>query len=354
MKHVETITLPHDLGEFTEIIDVRSPSEFEEDQIPGAVNLPVLSDNERTEVGTLYKDKPFEARRLGAAMISANAARQLQTHFADKDKTYSPLVYCWRGGMRSNALAQILRSVGWRVRLLEGGYKAFRKFVTEDTERILAHPQMQLTVLAGQTGVAKTRLLHALQARGAQILDLEELAGHRGSVLGLPPDTEQASQKCFETRLWHALSQLDPGKPIFVEAESNRIGSLHCPPALWKKLGQAEVIEIRMPLNKRADFLLKDYPHFANDPQHLKSLLKRLVKLRGHEQIKFWHDLIDTGRWQEFVESILRDHYDLVYRRAGEEKSNYQVPSSTCDLAGFTPGNLTRAAESLIDHARCP
>ena len=180
MKHVETVTLPHDLGTFTEIIDVRSPSEFEEDHIPGAINLPVLSDDERIEVGTIYKDKPFEARRLGASLISANAARHLQTHFADIDKTYSPLVYCWRGGMRSNALAQILRSVGWRARLLQGGYKAFRKFVTGETERILTHPQMQFTILAGQTGVAKTRLLHTLEDKGAQILDLEALAQHKG------------------------------------------------------------------------------------------------------------------------------------------------------------------------------
>lgn len=354
MKHVETVTLPHDLGTFTEIIDVRSPSEFEEDHIPGAINLPVLSDDERIEVGTIYKDKPFEARRLGASLISANAARHLQTHFADIDKTYSPLVYCWRGGMRSNALAQILRSVGWRARLLQGGYKAFRKFVTGETERILTHPQMQFTILAGQTGVAKTRLLHTLEDKGAQILDLEALAQHKGSVLGLEPGSSQPSQKNFETRLWHALSQLDHHKPVFVEAESNRIGSLHCPAALWRKLGQGEVMEIRMPVSQRAAFLLQDYPYFCNDPKHLKSLLKRLIKLRGHEQINMWHELIDSGQWQDFVESVLRDHYDLVYRSAGDEKSNYQAPSHTHELAGFSAKDLNTAAGFLIDYARCP
>ncbi len=354
MKHVETIVVPFDLGVFTEIIDVRSPSEFEDDHIPGALNLPVLSDEERAEVGTIYKEKPFEARRLGASLISANAARHLLTHFADKDKSYSPLVYCWRGGMRSNALAQILRSVGWRARLLEGGYKAFRKFVTEDTERILADPQMKLTVLAGQTGVAKTRLLHALEDMGAQILDLEALAQHKGSVLGLEPGSSQPSQKNFETRLWHALTQLDPLRAVFTEAESNRIGSLHCPATLWKKLGQGEVIEIRMPVSQRAAFLLQDYPYFCRDPLHLKSLLNRLIKLRGHQQIKHWYDLIDSGQWQDFVESVLRDHYDIVYRCAGDEKSNYQPPSHTHELAGFSAQDLAMAADCLLEYARCP
>jgi tRNA 2-selenouridine synthase len=342
MKHVETITLPHDLSEFTEIIDVRSPSEFAEDHLPGAVNLPVLDDEERATVGTIYKDKPFEARRLGAALISANAAKHLQTHLAKKDKSYTPLVYCWRGGMRSNSLAQILRSIGWRARLLDGGYKAFRKFVASDTERILSSPALRLSVLAGQTGVAKTRLLHTLRDKGAQVLDLEGLANHRGSVLGLEPNSEQPSQKNFETCLWHALSQFDSALPVFTEAESNRIGVLHCPPALWQKLGEGEVFNIELSLT---------YPHFTDDPEHLKALLNRLVKLRGSDQVKQWHDLIDAGLWVEFVESVLRDHYDLVYRRAGDEKSNYPSPVQTLAMDDFTAQSLAHASDTLMNCA---
>lgn len=351
MKHVETITLPHDLSEFTEIIDVRSPSEFAEDHLPGAVNLPVLDDEERATVGTIYKDKPFEARRLGAALISANAAKHLQTHLAKKDKSYTPLVYCWRGGMRSNSLAQILRSIGWRARLLDGGYKAFRKFVASDTERILSSPALRLSVLAGQTGVAKTRLLHTLRDKGAQVLDLEGLANHRGSVLGLEPNSEQPSQKNFETCLWHALSQFDSALPVFTEAESNRIGVLHCPPALWQKLGEGEVFNIELSLTQRASFLLDDYPHFTDDPEHLKALLNRLVKLRGSDQVKQWHDLIDAGLWVEFVESVLRDHYDLVYRRAGDEKSNYPAPVQTLAMDDFTAQSLAHATDTLMNCA---
>jgi tRNA 2-selenouridine synthase len=352
MKHVETISLPHDLSEFTEIIDVRSPLEFAEDHLPDAVNLPVLNDEERAKVGTLYKDNPFEARRLGAALISSNAAKHLKEHLADKDKTYAPLVYCWRGGMRSNSLAQILRSVGWRARLLDGGYKTFRSFVSTDTECILSKPDFRLSVLAGQTGVAKTRLLHTLHSKGAQIIDLEGLASHRGSVLGLEPNTQQPGQKHFETRLWHILSQIDSSRPVFIEAESNRIGMLHCPPPLWKKLGEAQVFNIELPLSQRAAFLLDDYPHFTKDSEHLKNLLNRLVKLRGKEQVARWHELIDSQQWTGFVESVLRDHYDLVYRRAGDEKSNYPAPQVTITMEDFTSLSLKQASDTLIDCAR--
>ena len=348
MKHVETIALPHDLGEFTEIIDVRAPSEYEEDHLPGAINLPVLSDAQRIEVGTLHKHDPFSARRVGARYISSNIAEHLKGHLANKEKSYAPLIYCWRGGMRSNSLAHVLRSIGWRARVLDGGYKDFRKFVTEETQRIFQQKDLRLTVLAGQTGVAKTRLLHVLKNQGAQVLDLEGLANHRGSVLGLALNEKQPSQKQFETRLWHTMSCFDPALPIFTEAESNRIGALHCPASLWKKLGSADVVNIELPVEKRAAFLLDDYPHFTQNPDHLKGLLDRLVKLRGHEQVEIWYRQIDAGKWLEFVTSVLRDHYDLVYRRAGDEKSNYQEPCYTVRLAEFSEADLVAAAQELI------
>lgn len=348
MQQIETITLPHDLSEFSEIIDVRSPSEFAEDHLPGAINLPVLNDEERVTVGTLHKTNPFAARRLGAQLISANAARHLAGPLSEKGKSYAPLVYCWRGGMRSNSLTHILRSVGWRARILDGGYKAFRKFSSEDLERLLSQPNLELTVLAGQTGVAKTRLLKTLAAQGAQVLDLEGLANHKGSILGLTPNTQQPSQKHFESQLWHTLHGFDPHQAIFTEAESNRIGVLHCPPALWKKLAQGRVVTIELPLEKRAAFLLDDYPYFTSDAPHLKNLLKRLVKLRGHEQVEQWNQQIDAGQWSEFVASILENHYDLAYRRAGDEKSNYQEPSSTINLSDFSESSLIKAAQQLF------
>ncbi|HCC21523.1 MAG TPA: tRNA 2-selenouridine(34) synthase MnmH [Verrucomicrobiales bacterium] len=348
MKHVETITLPYDLDEFSEIIDVRAPGEFAEDHLPGAVNLPVLNDDQRAEVGTIFKSNPFKARRLGAQLISNNAATHLAAYLSDKDKSYTPLLYCWRGGMRSNSLAHILRSIGWRARVLEGGYKAFRKFVTENLEDSLSSSALALTVLSGKTGVAKTRLLHTLRDHGAQIIDLEGLANHKGSVLGLEPHACQPSQKHFETLLWQAVNELNPNQPIFAEAESNRIGSLHCPPALWQKLGRSTVIEIQMPLTQRAHFLLDDYPYFTVKPQHLKGLLEKLIKLRGNKKIAQWHEQIDNANWMAFVESILNDHYDLVYRSAGDEQSNYPPPSDIIELEGFSTPVLKAAAKKLI------
>jgi len=349
MQQVETITLPHDLSEFSEIIDVRSPSEFADDHLPGAINLPVLNDEERKIVGTLHKSSPFEARRLGAGMIAANASRHLAGHLAQKEKTYAPLVYCWRGGQRSNSLAHILRSIGWRARVLTGGYKAFRKFSVEDLERILANPELKLTVLAGPTGVAKTRLLKTLEKppHNAQIIDLEGLANHKGSILGLTPNTSQPSQKLFESRLWDTLRKCDPTQPIFTEAESNRIGSIHCPPALWKKLGESRVATIDLPIDQRAAFLLDDYPYFTQDPTHLKELLKRLIKIRGHELVNAWNAQIDARQWPEFVESILKNHYDLAYRLAGDEKSNYQAATTTIHLSDFSATSLAAAANQL-------
>ena len=347
MQPIETITLPHDFSEFSEIIDVRSPSEFEDDHLPGAINLPVLNDEERITIGTLHKSTPFAARRLGAGLISANAARHLAEHFSEKDKSYAPLVYCWRGGMRSNSLAHILRSVGWRARLLHGGYKAFRKFASDDLERILSADGLELTVLAGPTGVAKTRLLKTLERQEAQVLDLEGLANHRGSILGLAPNSSQPTQKYFESQLWDTLRKFDPTQPIFTEAESNRIGKLHCPPALWEKLGQGRIVSVHLPLDQRAAFLLDDYPHFTDDPDHLKALLEKLIKLRGHEQVEQWNKQIDSGEWTEFVASILENHYDLAYRRAGDEKSNYTTPSASIELTAFSEKHLLEAAHQL-------
>lgn len=350
MQQVETITLPHDFGEFSEIIDVRSPSEFAEDHLPGAINLPVLSDEQRIEIGTLHNTNPFAARRQGAQLIAINIAQHIAGHLADKEKTYAPLVYCWRGGMRSNSLSYILRSIGWRARLLDGGYKAFRKFSSEDLDRILSCKQLKLTVLAGPTGVAKTRLLHSLKELGAQVLDLEGLARHRGSILGLAPDSQQPGQKYFESQLWQTLCQFDPAQPVFTEAESNRIGKLHCPPPLWKKLGQSQMVSVELPIDQRAAFLLDDYPHFTDNPEHLKNLLQQLIKLRGHAQVEQWVEQIDQQQWLEFVASILKNHYDIVYRRAGDPQSNYPAATRTLTLKDFSNDSLTAACKELLSN----
>ena len=350
LEAIEHVELPLDFSVFSEIIDVRSPGEFAEDHLPGAINLPVLGDDERHEVGTLYESSPFEARRLGAALISRTVAGYLENELRDRPRDWAPLLYCWRGGMRSGSIAVILRSIGWRARVLEGGYKAWRNFVRLDLERLVNTPSLQLHILAGLTGSAKTRLLHAIEAAGSQILDLEGLANHRGSLLGgVGP---QPGQKHFETRLYEALSGLDLTRPVFAEAESNRIGALHIPGPLWQRLGDGTVSEILLPLEERAAYLLDDYRHFPDDPRRIHQLVDKLRRLRGSELVDQWQSLIDAGEWTGFVRSILENHYDLVYRRPGSSGCVYQSPACQIALPDAGVESITRAAAELIATAR--
>ena len=220
-----------DFVSYDTVIDCRSPSEFAEDHIPGAVSAPVLDDAERAHVGTLYKQvSPFEAKKLGAALVAKNVARHVETLFAGKGRGWRPLVYCWRGGKRSAAMAHILREIGWDAQTLAGGYRGYRRWVLAQLETI---PQkLPFRVVHGPTGSGKSRFLGALRRAGAQVLDLEDLAAHRGSVLGNLPDRPQPSQKWFESQLLHELSSLDAARLVFVEGESKKIGQLQVPEAL--------------------------------------------------------------------------------------------------------------------------
>jgi tRNA 2-selenouridine synthase len=183
-------------GEFDEIIDVRTPLEFAEDHIPGALNAPVLSNEERVIVGTMYRQvSPYEATRVGAAMVARNIARHLDTTFADRPRNWRPLIYCWRGGKRSGSMTAWFNLIGWQARQLDGGYKAYRRSVCATLDTLPA--QFRYITLVGHTGCGKTRLLNALRAEGAQTLDLEALARHRGSLLGALPGVPQPTQKAL-------------------------------------------------------------------------------------------------------------------------------------------------------------
>lgn len=348
MYQLPAITFPHDLSEFSEIIDVRSPSEYETDHLPNAINLPVLTDAERIEVGKLYKKNPFEARRVGAAFISANVAKHLETHLSTRDAEYKPLLYCWRGGMRSRSMAFILHSIGWKTHIVNGGYRAFRQFIAANLIELLEDDALDLKVLSGLTGVGKTRLLKAIEESGGQILDLEGLANHKGSLLGASPDSEQPSQKRFESQLWDTLNQLDFSRPIYTEAESNRIGNIHCPVPLWKALAKAKVLDVVLPLNERIKLLREEYPHFEEDIPKLSAQLSHLTKLRGHAQIDEWRQLSEKQEWDAFVESLLTNHYDLCYRQPGHEKSNYQAASETVHVSDSHYSSYLKTAKTLL------
>ncbi|WBU56972.1 tRNA 2-selenouridine(34) synthase MnmH [Paracoccus sediminicola] len=299
-------------GRFDEIIDVRSPAEFAEDHLPGAINLPVLSDAERAEVGTVYKQvSPFDARKMGAALVAANAARHIAGPLAGHDGSWQPLVYCWRGGQRSGALATILAQVGWRVSRVEGGYKSWRSLVVERLqERGFPAP---VIVLDGNTGSAKTAILHRLAARGHQMIDLEGLAHHRGSLFGAMG--QQPSQKMFEGRLAAQLEALDPARPVLVEAESSRIGELSLPKSVWAGLTAAPRISLRVPLEARAAFSARDYRDVTEQPARLHQILDRLRPVHSAERIAQWTELAQTRQWRELAETLIQHHYDPRYEK---------------------------------------
>ena len=344
----ERISPPFSLADYPDIIDVRSPTEYTEDHIPGAINLPVLTDEERHEVGALNAENPYQARRLGATLITKNIHRHLATTLANHPGSFAPLIYCWRGNLRSNSMAIIFRAIGWRTRVIDGGYKAWRKYLMADLEPTISPPRPELIVLGGLTGCGKTRLLHELKNQGAQILDLEGLANHRGSILGNAPGSPQPNQKRFESRLWEAFRGFDPDRPVFTEAESNRIGRLQCPPPLWKRLGEGQMVLVELPLHERGKLLAGDYEHFIAHPDSLKDTLDGLRRLRGNDQVDEWHRQIDARNWTGFLESILVDHYDLCYRRPGSEDSVYSEPQDTLSLLTCHETDFQKAAADLI------
>ncbi len=303
---------------YSEIIDVRSESEFAEDHMPGAINLPVLDDAERAKVGTLYKQVcPFDARKVGASLVAQNIARHLDTHFAAKNKDYHPLVYCWRGGQRSNSMALVLNQIGWQVTVLDGGYKTYRTYVRDQLEKL--PEQFTYQVLSGLTGSGKTRILRQLAHRGVQVLDLEALANHRGSVLGQEWEgkpSPQPSQKRFESLLMQQLQSFDASKPVWVEAESNKIGQVYLPPSLWQQMKQASCVEVELPQAARIEWLLQEYPHLVTHPDLLKRKLEHLKSRYGREKLNEWYSLIDAEQWHALVGDLLEKHYDPAYRRS--------------------------------------
>ena len=304
-----------DLPAFPDIIDVRSPGEFAEDHIPGARNLPVLNDAERERVGTLYKQvSSFEAKKLGAALVSRNIAQHLETWFADKPKSYRPLVYCWRGGSRSGSLTHILQKIGFGAVQLEGGYKAYRRHVVAELARLPA--LFDYRVVCGPTGSGKSRLLQILAGEGAQVLDLEALAAHRGSLLGALPNQAQPTQKSFESAIWHVLSRFDPARPVFVESESKKIGALRVPDALITAMRASTCLRLEVPLAARVQLLTEDYEHFLHDPETINRQLAFLAPLRGSETIAAWQALANGQAWSDLVATLLDQHYDPTYLRS--------------------------------------
>jgi tRNA 2-selenouridine synthase len=302
------------LHEFDVIIDVRTPAEFAEDHIPGAVNFPVLSNEERVRVGTLHKQSAFEAKKIGAALIARNIAAHIEQHWLEKPRNWHPLIYCWRGGQRSGAMTHILRTIGFAAERLEGGYKNYRHHVLEQLELLPA--KFSFIVICGLTGSGKSRLLTALQQAGAQVLDLEDIAKHRGSVLGDMPDMPQPSQKSFDSLVLEKLKSFDPSLPVYVESESKKIGTIRVPDALIYAMWASPCLRLESSTALRVALLREEYQHFLNNPALLQQQLDRLRGMYSNEQMAKWHDMYTEHRWDDFVAELLTLHYDPAYTKS--------------------------------------
>lgn len=343
-----TLTRLSDLAAqgFDDIIDVRAPAEFAEDHLPGAISLPVLDDDERARVGTIYKQvSPFTARKLGAALVARNAARHLEGPLADRPGGWRPLVYCWRGGQRSGSFATILAQIGWRVETLAGGYKTWRGLVVREVyDRPVPAP---VVVLDGNTGSAKTEVLNLLPRFGVQVMDLEGLARHRGSLFGnLGP---QPSQKAFEGALALALAGLDPARPVVVEAESSKIGNCRLPPGLWKAMVAAPRVAIAAPRAARAAYLARAYADLTVDPARLAATVDLLRPLHPREVIEGWQALAGAGDFAALADSLMERHYDPRY---GKHRERMAVPFAEVQADRLAPEDLPGLAERLAGAVR--
>jgi tRNA 2-selenouridine synthase len=334
------------LSQYDAVIDVRSPAEYAEDRIPGAINLPVLSNSEREEVGTIYvQDSRFRARRVGAAYIARNVATHLETALAGRDPKFRPLLYCWRGGMRSNSMATILSQIGWRVGVLDGGYKTWRRAVVA---ALLENAKpSNLVLVDGPTGAAKTEIIRRMSNYGVQAIDLEELAAHRGSVFGADAARAQPSQKLFESELFDRLRRFEKSAPIIVEAESAKIGRLNLPKSVWAAMRTAPRISIRSSVAARSEYLLRAYADVVSDPALIGGALDRLRAFHAKEKIDAWMRLADEENYKGLAVALMTEHYDPLYARSGKGEERRVLGEIT--VSRLDDGGIDGAAANIAD-----
>ncbi|AIY42193.1 Selenophosphate-dependent tRNA 2-selenouridine synthase [Collimonas arenae] len=334
------------IRQFDTIIDARTPAEFAEDRIPGAINCPVLDDAQRVQVGTLYKQvSAFEAKKLGAVLVARNVAQHIETLFIGKPREWTPLIYCWRGGNRSGAMAHIMAKIGWPVVQLDGGYKEFRRYVISSLEQLPL--QFTYKVICGPTGSGKSRLLQVLEQQGAQVLDLEQIAAHRGSVLGNLPQEAQPSQKAFESRIWDKLQHFDVRYPVFVESESKKIGNLRIPEALMMQIRKSQCIALALPRAERVKLLMEDYAHFVVDPVLLNAQLSCLAYLHGRETVGDWQKMASAGQIEPLVDALLLKHYDPAYAQSIKRNFDQFSTAQIYDLPDISAEAFLQAARQL-------
>ncbi|SFU28402.1 tRNA 2-selenouridine synthase [Polaromonas sp. YR568] len=341
------------LGRFSDVIDARSEGEYAEDHLPGAVNWPSLRDEERKIVGTKYKQiSQFEAKKLGAALVAKNIAEHIQRDVLDKPREWQPLIYCWRGGKRSGALALVLDQIGFRITLVDGGYKAFRAALVADLQQLAARFQYQ--VVCGPTGSGKTRLLQALKAEGAQVLDLEALANHRSSVLGAIPGVQQPSQKAFDSSIWSVLRGFDPAKPVYIESESKKVGNVAVPEGLVAAMRVSPCLQIELPQDERVALLLEDYAFFVTDIAFFCERLGALTEARSKAVVQDWQARARSGDVASVVRELLVKHYDPGYLQSMHRNFSQHAAARVLSPGGRSAGAMAALARTILKEEKTP
>ncbi len=340
------------LNLFSAVIDARSEDEWALDHLPDALNWPSLNNEERIEVGTLYvKVNPFEAQKRGASLVAANIARHITQHVMPLPRDWKPLIYCWRGGKRSGSLALVLSQIGFKVTTIEGGYKAFRAAMLQDLPEMAQ--RLPYRVICGTTGSGKTRLLQALAAAGAQVLDLEALANHRSSVLGSIPGQPQPSQKRFDTLVWDALRKFDETRPVYIESESKKVGNLAVPDSLITAMRASPCLRLELPEDERVKLLLEDYAFFVQNPEQFCQRLDALVALRGKAVVDQWKTQVHAGDFDTVVRELLTLHYDPGYLQSIERNfAQYSTAKLIAARSGSTRDMAALALKIIAEEAR--
>jgi tRNA 2-selenouridine synthase len=338
-------------GQYALVIDARSEREYAEDHVPGALNLPVVDNDEYAEVGTTHRSDKHRAYLIGVSYALRNISRAIDEIVGQYPKDARMLVYCFRGGKRSKLWVDSLATIGYRVDRLPGGWKAYRAWVREQLEDVPR--RYHYNVLCGPTGCGKTRLLSALEQVGAQVLDLEGLARHHGSLIGDLPGVPQPTQKWFDSLLLSMLRRFDPNRPVWIESESKKIGAIQLPDALLDTLRAGRVFAVEAPMEERVKLWRQDYGHFEADPDALIAKLKHLRPLIGGEEFERWEKLTAERRMPELFQRLMEAHYDPAYARSIGRNFPQHAHAPRLPLASLDmPALLDVARELHEKHAR--
>ncbi|PLX70913.1 MAG: tRNA 2-selenouridine(34) synthase MnmH [Denitrovibrio sp.] len=306
------------------LVDVRSPSEYVEDHIPTAVNIPLLDDEERKQVGICYKQVgPKEARVLGVDIVSPKLPQFIRDFLEIKQNNKITVAYCWRGGLRSNSAAGLVRIAGVQVYTIKGGWKEYRRYVADFIENLPL--ELNFINFYGPTGCAKTEILRKLHKDGLNVLDLEMAAAHKGSSFGRidEPEYKNVTQKNFESKIWHTFYR-NEGELFLCEGESKKIGKVSIPNPVYERMNSGVSVVADTSLDFRIAFTVENYKP-DRYIEEIRGSLLRLKRFIGSAKIAELSAMLDRGDYESFTRDMLVEYYDPLYMRSTPEKPDYVI-----------------------------